>query len=317
MEDSPRTTGRWDRPTQVTTVLTSFAEELRRLSGNPATSADMAAEGMPTLVGLLFAGPKAAEEAAVALRCLAISTPSLKDFMRERGVIPALIQVMDLRRQGGSGMGRAAAEAAGALFVLTHGNTPNQNAVREGGGLMLLVALVADGGSVAARFAAAALANAVCDNAANRRFVREEAAGIVPLVALLRSAAGSTASEHAARALLNLSYDVANQEAIGAGGGVEALVQQLPFGGRPALLSGWALIELMHGHDENERRLRRAGGSERIWNELLSTTRRLAQELPALAESKIFDRGVSLAWDAPVPSSASGAVARGGDTVMR
>ena len=182
--------------------------------------------GLEMLVALLYAGPDtlAAAKAADILTSIT-ELDGYEDELRRLGCVPPLISLL----KGRTG---AAASAVCALGNLACGNDSNKEAIREAGGIPLLVTLLTEGAeSETVGNAANALRNLTCGSDSNREAIRE-AGGIPALVALLRQE--TSLATNAVGALGNLAHLNANREAIRQADGIPML---------RALLSGGADLE--------------------------------------------------------------------------
>ena len=182
--------------------------------------------GLEMLVALLYAGPDslAAAKAAGVITWIT-ELDGYEDELRRLGSVPPLVSLL-------TGRSEAAASAVCALANLACGNESNKEAIREAGGIPLLVTLLTEGAeSETVGSAASALRNLTCGSDSNRKAIRE-AGGIPALVALLREETAVATS--AVGALGNLAHLDSNREAIRQAGGIPML---------RALLSGGVDLE--------------------------------------------------------------------------
>ena len=207
------------------------AGALRTLATDHADNqvAIIAAGAFAALMELSHSGTnRARENALAALQGLyGRSLRQAEAAAAKRGEMGPLVELTK------SGMDRAEEHAAEALWHLAHNHAGNRVAIAAADGIAPLVELTRSGTPLAKEMAAAALQNLAYNNADNRVAIAE--AGGIPLLIELTRTGTARAEERAAGALRNLvrlnnddlfyEYDIGNQKAIAATGGIAPLVE--------------------------------------------------------------------------------------------
>ncbi len=138
----------------------------------------------------------------------------------------------------------------------------NQNAIREAGGIVPLVALLEDASTVVRKYAALTLSNLAHRNLTNKDVIRN-VGGVVSLIALLKDTDTDTeVIQWVARALCNLACNnLANQDAIREAGGIVLLVPLLAYIDRVVRrYATKAMCNLTYGNPTNQDAIRKIGG---------------------------------------------------------
>ncbi|KAL1511918.1 hypothetical protein AB1Y20_005199 [Prymnesium parvum] len=268
--DEPRASSTADDGSALSAFVPSLLDVVCKLSSVPSNAerAVREAGGIPILVALLDVRSHAIQRrAADALLRVSSASPANAALVCEAGgeaVVMILVELLEGATSAEPEAAEAAASAAAVLWALSSMGALSGEALREAGGIVGLVGmLAADAASVGVTNALLALECIALDESNGAAIL--EAGGVPPLVALLappeQSGAPAEVSETAAAVIWNLAatLDEALCDALCESGAVKLLVGRLISGGEGATSAAGTLWYLSVSHS---RLICEAGGTE-------------------------------------------------------